>query len=275
MDRLSRADGEPSESHPRRYISPPPSPHPLPSKTWITGDTRENWDTKTLLLQTARDPATANTFNYASMAHNNHFFFASLSPTPTDMPAELTKALTNSFSSVDTFRSTFLATAASMFGPGFVWLVQDNSSSPSSRTLAASAPPPLRILTTYIAGTPYPGAHQRQQSRDLSTHNLSSAEDHRRQTAVQSGAGAFGRSNSGMDMLDTDGDVRRFGGADVTPLACVNTWEHAWIHDFGVAGKRKYLEAWWNRVDWEEVWARAVKPEDRLSAGSRGGFLRQ
>lgn len=28
-----------------------------------------------IILETARDPLMANTFNYASMAWNNHFFF--------------------------------------------------------------------------------------------------------------------------------------------------------------------------------------------------------
>lgn len=33
---------------------------------------------KDVLIDTARNPATANTFNYASMAHNNHFYFSTL-----------------------------------------------------------------------------------------------------------------------------------------------------------------------------------------------------
>lgn len=33
---------------------------------------------KELLIDIARNPASANTFNYASMAHNNHFYFSTL-----------------------------------------------------------------------------------------------------------------------------------------------------------------------------------------------------
>lgn len=88
-----------------------------------------------------------------------------------------------------------------------------------------------------------------------------------------------------MDALDvpssgpgSNGDVRRFGGADLIPIMCVNTWEHAWIHDFGVAGKRRYLEAWWESVDWEAVWERCSKgDESRFGAGaarSGGGFMK-
>jgi superoxide dismutase, Fe-Mn family len=32
-------------------------------------------DTKSILIQTAREPDSASVFNYASMAFNNHFFF--------------------------------------------------------------------------------------------------------------------------------------------------------------------------------------------------------
>jgi len=91
---------------------------------------------------------------------------------------------------------------------------------------------------------------------------------------VQNTVGMFGRhsvdafgsqARGGMGMGDirghgnddgAGGDARRFGGADVVPVLCVNTWEHAWMVDWGVAGKRKFLEAWWDRIDWEQVWAR-------------------
>jgi len=72
-----------------------------------------------------------------------------------------------------------------------------------------------------------------------------------------------------MDVLDSaqGGDVRRFGGAEITPVLCVSTWEHAFLHDFGVGGKRRYLEAWWEAVDWEVVWARCVKGDERGGYG--------
>lgn len=39
----------------------------------------------------------------------------------------------------------------------------------------------------------------------------------------------------------------------VKPLLNVSVWQHAYIHDYGVAGKRKYLENWWNCIDWSVV----------------------
>lgn len=223
----------------------------------LAGDAREFWDVKTILLDTARNPATANTFNYASMAHNNHFFFKCLSPHPVGMSAALTKELEASFSSIDTLRSTMLATAAAMFGPGFVWLVQDNPQRGHA----------FKILTTYLAGTPYPGAHHRQQNRDLNTSNLENEEDYLRQNRVQNSAGAFGSAaaNRGMGSIDGGGrlDEQRFGGADCVPVLCVNTWEHAYLMDWGLEGKMQYLETWWDHIDWEVVQSHCLEVQGR------------
>lgn len=43
------------------------------------------------------------------------------------------------------------------------------------------------------------------------------------------------------------------GGVDVTPVLCVNMWEHVWLYDWDIEGKRKFLEAWWDRIDWDVV----------------------
>jgi Fe-Mn family superoxide dismutase len=48
------------------------------------------------------------------------------------------------------------------------------------------------------------------------------------------------------------------GAAKVTPLLCLNTWEHVWLRDYGIGlagqgGKKAFAEAWWEAVDWESV----------------------
>ena len=48
------------------------------------------------------------------------------------------------------------------------------------------------------------------------------------------------------------------GGQDLTPLMCVSTWEHTYLHDYGVNGKREYLERWWDSIDWNKVAANLV-----------------
>jgi len=200
------------------------------------------------------------------MAHNNHFFFSGLSPTETSIPEDLQRHLTTSFGSLATFRKTFLTHAAATFGPAFVWLVQTHNPSPNHPSVsgagrlgsefggAAGRERQLhfRIVTTYLAGSPYPGAHWRGQGSDMNTQNLNgrTAEEYQRQTVVQNGFGGPG-AQGGLAR-----EAEKFGGADIVPVMCVNTWEHVWMWDWGVQGKMPYLSKWWDRVDWSVVWGR-------------------
>jgi len=189
------------------------------------------------------------------------------------MPEDLERHLIASFGSLDTFRATFLSTARAPFGPSFTWLVQTHNPSPQARPKPTStsalgglsntsAPRDsnihFRILTTYSAGSPYPGAHNRLQKVDMNTENLQTytqkvtAEDLRRQGTVQNSVGSFGAFSraGGAEVADRS----RFGGAEVVPVLCVNMWEHVWMWDWGVKGKEAFLSQWWERINWEEVW---------------------
>ncbi|KAF2015744.1 Fe superoxide dismutase-like protein [Aaosphaeria arxii CBS 175.79] len=199
-----------------------------------SGTPFENKDVKDLVIEWSRNPTTAYGFNVASMAYNNHFFFSGISKDPnvqSTPPSELATAINNNFSSFESLREEFLATADAMFGPGFVWLVQTNDTSLR----------PLRILPTYLAGTPISGAHYRRQSHDLNTHSAESFQQ-------LNNVGTFGQAAK-----QDNRPKKPLGGIDVVPLLCVSTWEHAWLHDYGVKGKSKYLQAWWNKIDWNTV----------------------
>ncbi|OTA07914.1 Fe superoxide dismutase [Trichoderma parareesei] len=208
----------------------------------IAGTELESHDAKTIALMTAREPNQAPIFNHASMAHNNHFFFQGLAPGGTPMPDDLRRELEASFSSIDSLRLEFIVTASAMFGPGFVWLVK-------------AGPGDYRLLPTYLAGSPYPGAHWRMQSTDMNTvGNDGSARPFLRNQLL-----GAGRRRTG-DLPP--------GGIELEPLLCLNTWEHAWLLDWGMGvdgkgGKAAYVDAWWNSVDWEKVHQRSgtVRPE--------------
>ena len=184
---------------------------------------------------TAREPNQAPIFNWASMAHNNHFFFDGLAPEPTPIPDVLRKELEASFSSMETLRREFVLTASAMFGPGFIWLVR-------------AGPGDYRLLPTYLAGSPYPGAHWRTQSVDMNTlGSEGSARSHFRNQA-------YGDRKRAGDLPP--------GGIELEPLLCLNTWEHAWLLDWGVGkggagGKMAYAESWWEMIDWELVAAKS------------------
>lgn len=204
------------------------------------------------------------------MAHNNHFYFDTIAAhggeDPREhMPRDLQKLLEASFGSLETLRDTLLGTANAMFGPGFVWLVRQR------HTYARTADP-FRILTTYQAGSPYPHAHWRRQGTDM---NEVAGFSDRSGAVIRDYFNHMNRSNNraplhGAGPTPPDGGAaaaggwypemnRPPGGADVVPVLCVNTWEHAWMPDYGVEGKADFLGRWWNVIHWGKVAERAFE----------------
>jgi Fe-Mn family superoxide dismutase len=212
--------------------------------------------TKQLLLKTARSPSEASLFNHASMAHNNKFFFDCISSKEEarEIPISLRDDLTKSFSSIETLKKEFIATANAMFGPGFVWLVKHDGTKYS-------------ILTTYLAGSPYAGAHWRRQTIDMNTQNsVRTAADLHRHAALLNSAptntvGAHGPTSASGRLAP--------GGINIMPVLCVNTWEHVWVGDWGIRGKKDFLEAWWDRINWDVVHNNAqVKPSSFMDGAN-------
>ncbi|EED16276.1 Fe superoxide dismutase, putative [Talaromyces stipitatus ATCC 10500] len=197
----------------------------------MTQDTADaDLDTLALVKKYAKRRETAHLFNYASMAHNNHFFFHRLSPVKVPIPDKLASDMSDSASSPESLKQDFLATASAQFGPGFVWLVAQANTGL------------LRILSTYNAGTPYPEAFARQQGVDMNNEPTPAAGQTPKFYSF------LGLPSSGEATPDLAP-----GGMPLTPLLCVNTWEHVWMMDHGIGGKDEYLERWWDRVDWNAV----------------------
>jgi len=209
------------------------------------GTDLENKTPKTISFATAREPSQAAIFNWASMAHNHHFFFNGIASEPAPMSPELQGLLETSFSSIESLKEEFIHTAGAMFGPGFVWLVMTQTKK-------------YRILPTYLAGSPYPLAHWRSQNLDMNTEGAGGSA--KQQVEDQ----AFGKRNRGGVNLPP-------GGIELQPLLCLNTWDHCWLMDYGVGqgrrgGKMAYVEAWWDRIDWKKV--------EELSGLPQSGFKR-
>ncbi|KAH8602849.1 Fe superoxide dismutase [Bisporella sp. PMI_857] len=210
-----------------------------------TGSPDASRETKTIAIKYARDPAHAATFNYASMAHNNHFFFQTLSPRKVKMSDRLKQELEASFNSIETLRTEMIVTAASMFGPGFVWLVRNKSKTGGSK---------FSLLTTYLAGSPYSGAHWRRQTTDMNTEPGDDTN-----SKLARGA-TFGRVVNTVGAHGQHSEIEMApGGIDCNPVLCLNTWEHCYLPDYGIfgregrGGKREYAEAWWEQINWEIV----------------------
>ena len=201
-----------------------------------------------LIIRTARDPGKAPTFNYASMAHNNEFFFNGLCHKGPPIPKELKEQLIEAFGSIDTLRREFLFTAFAMFGPGYVWLVRARH--------PTSVAEPFRLLVTYLAGTPYAEAHWRQQRTDMNTGgNVDEW--------MASQRAAVAPSSSSSATTGAKAEPAPGGLKSVVPVLCLNTWEHVYLPDYGILtpdgreGKREYIYKWWDHIDWNVVATRA------------------
>jgi superoxide dismutase, Fe-Mn family len=171
----------------------------------------------------------ATLFNLASMAVNNHWFFKSISPTLKNPSPTFLKDIESNFDNLENLRQDFLETANAMFGNGFVWLMKEHGSGN------------LRILCTYNAGSPYPGAHHRRQAREMATQDLSN-----RMTQTSNYAGSFGNSSRYKELGSTN-------ALKAEPILCLNLWQQAWLPDYGLTGKESYILCWWEKIDWEAV----------------------
>ncbi|GAB1726962.1 hypothetical protein NU195Hw_g2878t1 [Hortaea werneckii] len=213
------------------------------------GEPFENSQPKDLVLRFARDPLAASLFNHASMAHNNNFFFSGLSTSPLKLESvpNVEESLIDTFGSIETLKMTMLDTASAMFGPGFVWLVwaRDLNNPTSGQAGRHGA---WRILSTYLAGTPYPEAGYRQQGLDTNTSNASEYKGYMNQQPANA-VGSFGPFSA----IGQKQSKLPPGGTNIMPVLCVNTWEHVWLRDYGMHGKRAFLSDWWKCIDWSVV----------------------
>lgn len=220
-------------------------------------------DVKAIALKTAREPTEAAVFNHASMAFNNHFFFTGIAALPgQQMDTTLQEALSKDFGSIDNLKAEMLAMAEAMFGPGFVWLVRVDGASGGGKQ--------FKLLSTYMAGSPFAGAHNRRQPVDMNTQNVNHAiaaggvealsKSHgltQQHLVPQNSVGGFGQYSK-----PTFNETLAYGGVNVTPVLCVSTWEHSYMYDWRF-NKRHFFERWWSFINWERVNTLADVQSDR------------
>jgi Fe-Mn family superoxide dismutase len=147
------------------------------------------------------------------------------------MPTDLRNYLETDFGSLSNLRDSFLSHARAMFGGGFVWLVYtgvpfyERSVDYRSRERCE-----FKIMHTYNAGSPLPNAHWRAQLQDTQHIRIDGRESHQIAERIAKDATQL-----------------------VQPVLCVSVWEHSYLVDWRVQGREQYLEAWWERIDWDRV----------------------
>lgn len=236
------------------------------------------------LLKTAADPTQALTFNYASEALNNSFFLSTLSPVQNSpLPSPNSKfanaiATTPSFKSLAGLISHFSAHVAGLHpsSGAYIWLVTDAKGN-------------LGVVGTYAGGSVLvQGRIQRNkgftglgvlgedlkdkvmrddQGRVLRDERTPIVEkDENLAVSAASSARISGKSTRGgmrsgnfdnlLSGLEAGSDMASALGStskDLHPLLCLSVHEHCYLTDYGVWGRKDYVENWWTFIDWTKV----------------------
>jgi len=195
-------------------------------------------------VEFSRQPEHADFYNVAAMAHFNHLWWESLSVEKKPVPDNLRRAIEDDYHSMDSLRDEMLEHADAMFGNGFVWLMKESPTGSGAFTAGGK----LRILCTYNAGSPYSEAYRMRQNRDMATGLDPAAHRRAQMTQVQNTVGSFGQFSQQAKAGNEPPNALQ-----AMPLLGLNVWQHMWVPDYGILGKRHYLAAWWERIDWDVV----------------------
>lgn len=89
-------------------------------------------------------------FNNAAQVYNHNFYFNGMSEKQTTPSKELSEALEKEFGSIESFKETFLESAAKLFGSGWVWLCKDGTGALSIKSYSNADNPLLDGLTPLL-----------------------------------------------------------------------------------------------------------------------------
>ncbi|KAM9914673.1 hypothetical protein OXX69_000418 [Metschnikowia pulcherrima] len=187
----------------------------------------------------------------------------------------------DSFGSVAEFRTLLINSAWAIKGDGVTWLVTEASYSASSLRSSAQSDlsfTKLAVMNTYNAGivddsvrsgqlsklkqqkrAREEAAVRRQQERQSAENGAVSAE-----TTIEASESLESATKPAADAEDNVlGTVEEaeeavlYSDRKIVPLLGVDASMRAYLGDYGVFGKRQYLENVWSCIDWSVVAARA------------------
>lgn len=97
----------------------------------IAGTEWENKSLEEIITGTYQPGAVAQSgiFNNISQLWNHNEFWQMMTPGESKLPGELERAITESFGSVQDFKTQFNTAGVGQFGSGWVWLVKDKDGS--------------------------------------------------------------------------------------------------------------------------------------------------
>lgn len=107
----------------------------------LPGSGFEGKSLEDIILATAGDASKAGVFNNAAQIWNHTFFWHSMKPAGGGAPTgELAEKIDQAFGSLDNFKKEFANAAATQFGSGWAWLVEENGELKIVKTGNAETP---------------------------------------------------------------------------------------------------------------------------------------
>ncbi|CAG8443558.1 6186_t:CDS:2 [Acaulospora morrowiae] len=228
----------------------------------------------TTIAKTAQVPEKAQLFNCASQVWNNDFFLRTLSTSGKQLTplSNSSESIKYEFGSFENFQNHFKYMALGLFGSGWTWLVLTEFRV-------------LRIINTYNAGIindktgTLPKANacstslllSFQSGTPLDTTRLQSYDPNNHPSPLPDSPFFFTATSPFSPTANINESTKPLPPPSIKlvqepthqskfiPLLALNVWEHAYLRDFGMEGKEKYIDAFWNCVDWYKV-------EERITA---------
>lgn len=174
------------------------------------------------LLHTAKQTTQQHVFHYASMAHNNHFFFQQLDTKENASKTKpsrflMEKLMHEDILDLDQLRNKLLTMAENTYGQGWIFLVETEDKN-------------LKFINCHNDGTPY--YYAKQQLLDLNG-------------GIDEGNFSY-LENLKSRALNNEKDY-------TLPILAINYWDYMYIPDYGVTGKSDYLNKLWDHINWDVV----------------------
>lgn len=173
-----------------------------------------------IAINNARDPHRQRVFNYASQAHNNHFFFQQLVPHAqgsTSPSRQLQAKINASFGSTDELRAQLVAASGSLIGQGWLFVVEDAFKN-------------LQVIAINNSGTPYNFSGQQL----LDFNSPISQQDYE----------IYEKIREKTNNSETDYTL---------PIIGISLWDQSYLHDFGVEGKAEYVGKVFDSLNWDVI----------------------
>lgn len=233
-------------------------------------------DLEVIIREYSKSPSKINLYNNASLLNNIEFSISSLGGVRDEesIPNKVgTKSLLEnpdinntvinsppegefkdwinySFGSILEFKTLLLNSANAINGDGFTWLVARKP----KRSLYLDDYQPrdeydgLFVLNTYNAGNPNNSIRFGQ-----ITEIKKKLQELKNKSNNSSDSNNFKISTSSILPLLDAKDSAMVDDIEYKPILAIDASPKVWLHDYGIYGKKKYLEQTWKALDWDII----------------------